>query len=279
MYARRLVGTMSLSAARCAGRLPHRPRSRTILSRTSSSTSETRNNGCPPVRWWMSSRHRCRKSAAASVAQISGDRGCRQRVQHQLRTMGVRPQIGEQRAQWMCAPRDFGRSVGAENQDVSRITLARHICQPRQRRPIAPVQVFEDEDERASYRERLQRIGQLPQHLRRGDAVSRAHERGSVGRIEHRGQVREPARSIPAQSRRRSDRPQRPGTAGPAPPATGDRLRPSRSPRRIDRTPTVTSSAAATCATNASTSAVLPIPGSPTMNPTCRRPCCAVLHH
>ena len=145
-------------------------------------------------------RHACRKAAAGSVAQIRGDRGCRQRFQHQLRTLCVRPQIGEESAQWMCAPTHFVRSVGAENQDVSRITLARHVCQPRKRRPIAPVQIFEDEDERAPRGERLQRISQLPQHLRWGDAFSRADERGSVGRIEHRGQVREPARGILAQS-------------------------------------------------------------------------------
>ena len=111
-------------------------------------------------------RHTCRKAAAASVAQIRGDRGCRQRFQHQLRTLCVRPQIDEQSAQWMCAPTHFVRSVGAENQEVSRIALARHVCQPRKRRAIAPVQIFEDEDERAFHGERLQRIGQLPQHLR-----------------------------------------------------------------------------------------------------------------
>ena len=66
----------------------------------------------------------------------------------------------------MGAPTHLVRSVGAENQEVSRITLARHVCQPRQCRAIAPVQIFEDEDERASHGERLQRIGQLPQHLR-----------------------------------------------------------------------------------------------------------------
>ena len=97
-------------------------------------------------------RHACRKGDAASLAQIRGDRGCRQSFQHQLHTLCVRPQIGEESAQRMCAPQDFVRSVGAEDQDVSRITLARHVCQPRKRRPIAPVQIFEDEDERASSR-------------------------------------------------------------------------------------------------------------------------------
>ena len=69
-----------------------------------------------------------------------------------------------------------------------------------QGRAIAPVQIFEDEDERASHGERLQRIGQLPQHLRDGDAASRADERGPVGRIEHRWQVRQPARRMLAQA-------------------------------------------------------------------------------
>ena len=55
---------------------------------------------------------------------------------------------------------------------MRRTTLARHVCQPRQRRPIAPVQIFEDKYERAFHDERLQRIGQFPQHLRRGDAFS-----------------------------------------------------------------------------------------------------------
>ena len=49
-------------------------------------------------------RRACRNGDGASLVQISSDRGCRQPFQHQLHTLCVRPQIGEEGAQRMCAP-------------------------------------------------------------------------------------------------------------------------------------------------------------------------------
>ena len=130
--ARRFVGTMSLSAAqllpdasglaRCLEKLLvhqlvyHRDEKQRVSTRAI--VDEL--------------RHACRKGDAASLAQIRGDGGCRQSFQHQLHTLCVRPQIGEESAQRMCAPKDFVRSVGAQD----RACEPNHACAPC--RPTTP---------------------------------------------------------------------------------------------------------------------------------------------
>jgi hypothetical protein len=77
-----------------------------------------------------------------------------------------------------------------------RVASAHHVRQPLQGGAITPVQIFQDEHQRAGGGEYLERLGEFPQHAGRRDAAGGVLETFSVLRGEQGWEVHEPARGI-----------------------------------------------------------------------------------
>ena len=58
--------------------------------------------------------------------------------------------------QGMGAQAGLGRAIGGQHQEPGRIPTPGHIRQPLQGRPVSPVQVFEDQDQRPFCRQDFQ---------------------------------------------------------------------------------------------------------------------------
>ena len=110
-------------------------------------------------------RQICRQSGALEpLAKVGCNVGLGQIVQRQLHTLAVLLELREDRTQWMALDKSLRGSIGPENQEASGIGTPGNICEPFQRRTIAPVKIFRHEQQWLLSREGLQALGQLAQH-------------------------------------------------------------------------------------------------------------------
>ena len=93
---------------------------------------------------------------------------------------------------------DLHRAVGAEYQKAGRIGSAGNVREPLQGGSVAPVQIFQHQDQGVCSGQHLKGLGQLPDHAGGG------HRLGAVGRGlalfrgQQRGQVNKPTRGMVA---------------------------------------------------------------------------------
>ena len=103
-------------------------------------------------------------------------------------------------------------AIGREQEETGRLAPGGEQRQEVHRRGVAPVEVFEDEDERDLGGERLDELGHLAEHPLAGGAQELATEPVAVVLFDEPGELREPGRRVAAQ--------QRPGLSAPARQAT-----------------------------------------------------------
>jgi hypothetical protein len=84
-------------------------------------------------------------------------------LERKLVTQAVRLQLGLQAFQGVLAKDHIDGPVRADQQEPRRVAAPGEICHEVQRRVIAPVQVFEHEDQRVLGGDGFDRVGQLPQ--------------------------------------------------------------------------------------------------------------------
>ena len=101
----------------------------------------------------------------------------------------------------MCTDDGVHGAIGAEQEEARRIGTTRDIRQPRQRRHIAPVEVFQHQHERALGGEDIQGFGQLAQHAGLGGLTRGPLEALPCGRRHQPQHLDEPARSVLPQHR------------------------------------------------------------------------------
>ena len=114
--------------------------------------------------------------APEALGEVGGHGGFGERVQCQLHTLAVLPELSEDRPQRMALVSGLHGAIGAENQQVGGIGTPRHRGEPGQRGAITPVQIFHHEYQGARGRERLQCVGEFAQHAQRGGRAQRALE-------------------------------------------------------------------------------------------------------
>ena len=232
------------------------------------------NKGCPAVRWYT--------NAATASWQARFAPALRHIGRHRLRTEPAQGDLHTLpvRRQFLLDPlervvlEDSSTAGGPHHQQPRRLAPSGQQRQRCDRRRVAPVQVFEHQHHRALGGQYLERLGQLPQHARRGGILPLARSRCPCLRRDSAGRC---ASQVGAYCRRHTTRrspsgarPSRPSAsssgryASPAPYCSMHCPRPSHS-----------ASAAASCCTQASTSVVLPTPASPVTQTSWRTPCCA----
>ena len=86
--------------------------------------------------------------------------------------------------------------VCAHDQEACRVVSAHRIRQPLQSGAITPVQIFQDEYQRAGGGEHLQSFRELAEHAGRRDAASHGLEALLVFGGEQGWEVYEPARGV-----------------------------------------------------------------------------------
>jgi hypothetical protein len=91
--------------------------------------------------------------------------------------------------------------IRAHHQEPRGRAAAGEHGQQIDRRRIAPMQVFEPQDERRLGGQRLERLGQLPPHPLRGSAMAPAAQYVQLGLLDERGHLDEPGGCLPAQER------------------------------------------------------------------------------
>ena len=200
----------------------------------------------------------------APMPQVGVDRVSREIVEHDLGDLWLMAQVRQQSAEHVPMQQRLDWPVGGEDEQPGRITAARHVSEPAERRNIAPVKSSSTSTSgstaastsRASVSSRSIRSG------RTGDvdgdrAANDGRCASQLGACSRRTRTTDSPRSrpsLPSASRI--------GMYTSPPPYWSTHC-----PRQIR-----TSLADATAATNASTSAVFPIPASPAMKPILRVP-------
>ena len=101
----------------------------------------------------------------------------------------------------MCTDDGVHGAIGAEQEEARRIGTTRDIRQPRQRRHIAPVEVFQHQHERALGGEDIQGFGQLAQHAGLCGLTRGPLEALPCGRRHQHRHLDEPARGVLPQRR------------------------------------------------------------------------------
>ena len=111
--------------------------------------------------------------AAAARLQLLGDR-----PERRIPALGLR------------------RPVRADEQQVRERSSLRHVGDQLECRMVAPVQVLEHEDHRTLDGDGLEQLGHLAQHALAGGALHTVPELAVLGRVEQRGELRQPCRRV-----------------------------------------------------------------------------------
>jgi hypothetical protein len=102
----------------------------------------------------------------------------------------------DQRGMRMLGPSDFRRPVGGNHQQARRFGTPCKGRDPVERRDVAPVQVFETQDERNACGHRFSGVGELTEQALARRPCNHALEPGTSGERQQGWQLREPRRSV-----------------------------------------------------------------------------------
>jgi hypothetical protein len=106
------------------------------------------------------------------------------------------PKFSDDGAQWMRVHNHVNGPVRAQDQEARRVASTHHVRQPLQGGAITPVQIFQDEHQRAGSGEHLKRLREFSLHAGRCDAAGHALEALPVLRGKQSWEVHEPARRV-----------------------------------------------------------------------------------
>ena len=230
------------------------------------------NSGLPSLRRCIRRASRFGKLVARKLHREKLRHGfLGQVLERQLLTQAVRLQLPLDAFQRVVAEDDVDRPIGADHHQPRRVAAPRQVADEIERRVVAPVQIFEHDDQRRLGGDRLDRLGHLAQHAFAGGARPLPLQRLALGGRQQRRQLDEPGRRVlpqqldDARAVRRSAEPRQAvehrqvrlaGAVLFEALAAGDQ-----DARKGDA-----------CSSSALTSVVLPIPGSPVTNTTWRSP-------
>ena len=271
-------GTSCSIAARSADSRQTPPSSASQPRSRRCSTSLTMKRGFPSVcAWTTAATSSSTVAAAETILQVCRHVAPAQVLERDLPALTVRAQRRHDLGERVVEHRRLRRPIGAQEHDSRPLGPLREHRDEIHRALVAPVQVLQDQHQRAIDRDRLHQARELTQH-----AVGRR-----VGvpapRAAPRRRASEARASAPASSGRRraawraAGRGPVRGSAAPGPPGPACRAPARRAAPRTGhsrsgrRRPTP-----AARRRKASTIEVLPMPGSPCMNTTWRSPADAV---
>ena len=203
------------------------------------------------------------------------DGGLAQQVERQLAAEPVYLQVLLHRPQRMPIEDDVAGAIGADDQHARRLAAASQRRDEVDGGAVAPVQILEDEHERLLRAQRLDGLGHLAQHALAGRAAHLGFERGAVARLHDRRHLPQPGGGVAAQQRR-------PAPTGAARAAAGRTRRETagtasevpESSRHCPRA-AIAAPPRPVSSRKASTTVVLPMPGSPVTKTVWRSPAIA----
>src|SRR5262249_34122981 len=108
-------------------------------------------------------------------------------------------QFLHQASQWTPIPIHLHWSVGANEQETSRLRPPRKTGDDIERRVIAPVEIFQNQYERSLYGEGFYDLGNLAHHAFLGSFRQVALQSLSFGRLDQCGHLQQPGRRKSAQ--------------------------------------------------------------------------------
>ncbi|VVO20907.1 hypothetical protein PS691_04182 [Pseudomonas fluorescens] len=133
---------------------------------------------------------------------IVSDLGFRERIEHHFLAQTLQAQFVAQRAERMIERYHLGEAQARQPHKPRAATSPRHIVDELDRRPIAPVQVFGHQQQRALLCVAVQQFTHFPQHAVRTDAGKLAPQCVSLLRSAQPRQLQQPGRRHGAQQRR-----------------------------------------------------------------------------